>query len=163
MALLESKLLPLALYALSANYGKKRRIKAAAAAAKAEMAQEKEIIDYQLEADIKKKKAEQEAEDLSKVRDVRLQQGRGLYINKETGDVQELLILPGAMPPQDMEKVAGLSADGNSYIYAHEVKNKLNQEPAGTQLFSGLDLNNNQIIGTRKELDKLNPNWNQGG
>ena len=100
MALLESKLLPFALYALTASYGKKRRAKAASAAAEAKMTQEKEIIDYQLEADIKKKKAEQEAEDLSKARDVRLQQSRGLYLNQQTGDVQELIVLPGAMPPQ---------------------------------------------------------------
>ena len=163
MAILESKLIPLALYALSASYGKKRRVKAAAAAAEAEMTQEKEIIDYQLEADIKKKKAGEDAEVLAATQKLRLQQSRGLYINQETGDTQELIVLPGAMPPSGYEKVAGVSPDGNSYIFAHEVENKLNQEPAGTQLFSGLDLNNNQIIGTRKELDRLNPDWNTGG
>ena len=78
MALLESKLLPFALYALTASYGKKRRIKAASAAAEAKMTQEKEIIDYQLEADIKKKQAEEDAEVLAAQRNLVLQQSRGL-------------------------------------------------------------------------------------
>lgn len=57
-------LFSLGLYALTASYGKKRRVKAASDAAEAEKAQEKEKIDYQLEADIKKKKAEQQAVDV---------------------------------------------------------------------------------------------------